>query len=309
MRLGGMVERGSVQHLPDGVTIRFVVTDGKAETPVVFRGIVPDLFREGSGAVAEGRLKRAPSSPTRSSPSMTSAICRPSSAICRPSTKQERRSRNDRRSRSRGALARCRARSAPVPADGRGSSSRRGYGAAMRSIAVVQGTLTLIAFAMLLIVFARSDMSVALVFENSNSAKPFIYKVAGTWGNHEGSMLMWVTILAVAGAFLALLRRRTERADAIAALGAQAVLALGFYAFLLVASNPFARMWPPPRTGRGSIRSSRIQGWHSIRRLFTLAMSGFGCIQSRCRRAADWRSGFPSWLARCGPGCLARGSC
>ena len=57
MRLGGMVERGSIRHLPDGVTIRFVVTDGKADTPVVFRGIVPDLFREGSGAVAEGRLE------------------------------------------------------------------------------------------------------------------------------------------------------------------------------------------------------------------------------------------------------------
>jgi cytochrome c-type biogenesis protein CcmE len=57
MRLGGMVERGSIQHLPDGVTIRFVLTDGRARTPVVFRGIVPDLFREGSGAVAEGRLQ------------------------------------------------------------------------------------------------------------------------------------------------------------------------------------------------------------------------------------------------------------
>ncbi len=57
IRLGGMVERGSIRHLPDGVTIRFVVTDGKAETPVTFRGIVPDLFREGSGAVAEGRLR------------------------------------------------------------------------------------------------------------------------------------------------------------------------------------------------------------------------------------------------------------
>ena len=58
MRLGGMVEKGSVRHLPDGVTIRFVVTDGKARTPVLFRGIPPDLFREGSGAVAEGRLVR-----------------------------------------------------------------------------------------------------------------------------------------------------------------------------------------------------------------------------------------------------------
>jgi cytochrome c-type biogenesis protein CcmE len=57
VRLGGMVERGSVKRQPDGVTIRFVVTDGNARTPVVFRGIVPDLFREGSGAVAEGRLQ------------------------------------------------------------------------------------------------------------------------------------------------------------------------------------------------------------------------------------------------------------
>jgi cytochrome c-type biogenesis protein CcmE len=56
MRLGGMVERRSVVRQPDGVTIRFMLTDGKAQTPVVYRGIVPDLFREGSGAVAEGRL-------------------------------------------------------------------------------------------------------------------------------------------------------------------------------------------------------------------------------------------------------------
>lgn len=57
VRLGGMVERGSVQRLPDGVTIRFALTDGQARTPVLFRGIPPDLFREGSGAVAEGRLE------------------------------------------------------------------------------------------------------------------------------------------------------------------------------------------------------------------------------------------------------------
>jgi len=57
VRLGGMVERGSIQRQRDGVTIRFVLTDGQAATPVVYRGITPDLFREGSGAVAEGRLQ------------------------------------------------------------------------------------------------------------------------------------------------------------------------------------------------------------------------------------------------------------
>ena len=58
MRLGGMVETGSVHREADGVTIRFVVGDGEAHTPVTYRGIVPDLFREGSGVVAEGRMAR-----------------------------------------------------------------------------------------------------------------------------------------------------------------------------------------------------------------------------------------------------------
>ena len=112
----------------------------------------------------------------------------------------------------------------------------------IRGVAVVQGLFTLIAFAMLLTVFARTDLSVALVYENSNVAQPFVYKVAGAWGNHEGSMLLWVTVLAVAGAVFALLSRRTSEATRTAALGAQAALALGFYAFLLIASNPFARL-------------------------------------------------------------------
>ena len=58
MRLGGMVDKGSLAHGPDGITIRFTVSDGKARLPVTYRGIVPDLFREGSGVVAEGRLIR-----------------------------------------------------------------------------------------------------------------------------------------------------------------------------------------------------------------------------------------------------------
>ena len=106
----------------------------------------------------------------------------------------------------------------------------------IRGVAVLQGVLTLVAFAMLLMVFARSDMSVALVAANSASSKPFIYKFAGAWGNHEGSMLMWVTILAMSGSVVAWFSRRTSERTLIAALGSQAILALGFYAFLLIAS-------------------------------------------------------------------------
>lgn len=58
VRLGGMVEAGSLKRQPDGVSVRFVVTDGKARVPVAFRGVTPDLFKEGSGVVAEGRFNR-----------------------------------------------------------------------------------------------------------------------------------------------------------------------------------------------------------------------------------------------------------
>jgi cytochrome c-type biogenesis protein CcmF len=92
---------------------------------------------------------------------------------------------------------------------------------------------------------------VLLVAENSHSAKPWLYKVAGAWGNHEGSMLLWVTILGLAGAALAIFSRRLEEKTLTAALGAQGALALGFFGFLLFASNPFARLNPPAFEGRG----------------------------------------------------------
>jgi cytochrome c-type biogenesis protein CcmF len=121
----------------------------------------------------------------------------------------------------------------------------------VRSIAIVEGALTLFAMAMLMWVFERTDLSVLLVAENSHSAKPWLYKLAGAWGNHEGSMLLWVTILGLAGAALAIFSRRLEEKTLTAALGAQGALALGFFAFLLFASNPFARLNPPAFEGRG----------------------------------------------------------
>jgi cytochrome c-type biogenesis protein CcmF len=124
-------------------------------------------------------------------------------------------------------------------------------GPSVRPVAVVQGIAVALAFALLILTFLRSDMSVKLVVENSHSAKPWLYKFAGTWGNHEGSMLMWVTILGLGGGAVALLERRLEPRTAIATLAAQAAIALGFYAFLLFASNPFTRISPAPADGQG----------------------------------------------------------
>ncbi len=121
----------------------------------------------------------------------------------------------------------------------------------VRAIAIVEGALTVFAMAMLMWLFERTDLSVLLVAESSHSAKPWLYKLAGAWGNHEGSMLLWVTILGLAGAALAMFSRRIEEKTLTAALGAQGALALGFFGFLLLSSNPFARLNPPAFEGRG----------------------------------------------------------
>ena len=120
-----------------------------------------------------------------------------------------------------------------------------------RPAALVQALLCLIAFLALVVLFARTDLSVALVAANSHSAKPMIFKLSGTWGNHEGSMLLWVTVMSVAGGLIALVERRLPERTMLATLGAQAFVGLGFYAFLLFASNPFERLPSPPPEGNG----------------------------------------------------------
>ncbi|MBC7159653.1 MAG: heme lyase CcmF/NrfE family subunit [Porphyrobacter sp.] len=123
--------------------------------------------------------------------------------------------------------------------------------ALVRPAAVVQGALCAIAFAALLVLFARTDLSVALVAENSHSAKPLLYRISGAWGNHEGSMLLWVTVMALAGALIALVERRLPEPTMLATLAAQAFVGLGFHAFLLFSSNPFRRLVPAPAEGAG----------------------------------------------------------
>ena len=122
------------------------------------------------------------------------------------------------------------------------SDARAELRASIAPVAIIQALFVVTAFFCLIAVFARSDMSVLLVAENSHSAKPMIYKISGTWGNHEGSMLMWVTILGVAGATIALFERKLRADTKVATLAAQGAIALGFYAFLLFASNPFTRI-------------------------------------------------------------------
>ena len=121
----------------------------------------------------------------------------------------------------------------------------------VRPAAIVQGLLAAFAFVMLLWLFAVTDLSVKLVATNSHSAKPIIFKLAGAWGNHEGSMLLWVTVMALAGGLIALVERRLPERTMFATLAAQAFVGIGFYAFLLLSSNPFERLPEPALEGAG----------------------------------------------------------
>ncbi|MBO9517159.1 MAG: heme lyase CcmF/NrfE family subunit [Porphyrobacter sp.] len=121
----------------------------------------------------------------------------------------------------------------------------------VRPAAVTQALLCALSFGALLLLFARTDLSVALVAKNSHSDKPFIFKLAGAWGNHEGSMLLWVTVMALAGGLIAFLERRLPERTMLATLASQAFVGLGFYAFLLISSNPFERLIPAAEEGAG----------------------------------------------------------
>ncbi|WP_239805544.1 heme lyase CcmF/NrfE family subunit [Croceicoccus hydrothermalis] len=126
-----------------------------------------------------------------------------------------------------------------------------GFAGSVRPVAVMQGVLVTLSFLALIWLFLRTDLSVLLVASNSHVDKPFVFKLAGTWGNHEGSMLLWVTVMALSGAGIALVERRLPERTMLATLAAQAFVSLGFYAFLLFSSNPFTRLEPAARVGAG----------------------------------------------------------
>ena len=118
-------------------------------------------------------------------------------------------------------------------------------------LAILNAIFVLISFSCLVWAFIVSDFSVALVAEHSHSSKPLIYKISGSWGNHEGSLLMWIVILSVFGAGLALTQKTMGLLQKSATLGVQGVISAAFIAFSLFTSNPFERLSVPALNGNG----------------------------------------------------------
>ncbi|HRO03872.1 MAG TPA: heme lyase CcmF/NrfE family subunit, partial [Terricaulis sp.] len=128
---------------------------------------------------------------------------------------------------------------------------REARAAAASAAAQAAALLCIIAMACLIIVFVRSDFSVSTVVSHSHTDKPLIYKIAGAWGNHEGSMLLWCAVSALFGALYAAMRGPQRLGLWSKALGVQGFVTAGALIYTLVLSNPFARIDPAPWQGLG----------------------------------------------------------
>ena len=125
-----------------------------------------------------------------------------------------------------------------------------GWMAVGEPAATAQFLLVAFSFGALVHAFVTSDFSLNLVTQNSHSAKPMLYKISGTWGNHEGSMLLWVLILALFGAMAGWFGGNLPETLKARVLAVQASIGVAFYAFILWTSNPFARLAVPPFDGQ-----------------------------------------------------------
>ncbi|MBE9635808.1 heme lyase CcmF/NrfE family subunit [Salipiger mangrovisoli] len=125
-----------------------------------------------------------------------------------------------------------------------------GWMAVAEPAATAQFLLVALSFGALMHAFITSDFSLRLVVLNSHSAKPMLYKISGVWGNHEGSMLLWVLILALFGAMAAWFGGNLPPTLRARVLSVQASVAVAFFAFILFTSNPFLRLAVPPFDGQ-----------------------------------------------------------
>ena len=118
-------------------------------------------------------------------------------------------------------------------------------------LSLIQSTSIIICFFVLIAAFIISDFSLITVYQNSHSLKPIFYKIAGTWGNHEGSLLLWAIILSIFSFLFLVYNKNHPKKFRLLTLIIQNILILGFLFFILFNSNPFSKISPIPSEGLG----------------------------------------------------------
>ena len=287
-RIGGLVKVGSFSRDPGEIAARFVVTDTANDVTVQYDGLLPDLFEEGKGVVARGQLDRSgvmqaaevlakhdenymppeagaaleaarslqiqnqtESDPPPPPPVRFTRLVRLARPVCFiPPPPPRPLPMIPEIGHFALILALCLAVvQAMLPVCGKAL----GVGdpaAATRKAAWGQFLFLVVAFGCLTRAFVVHDFSVAYAAQNSNSQLPLLYRVSGVWGAHEGSLLLWVLMLAGWGAAVAALSRNIPPETAARVVGVMGFIGIGFLLFTLLASNPFERLTPPPPEGR-----------------------------------------------------------
>ena len=270
-RLGGLVKPGSLVR-GDNLAVTFKVADGSATLPVAYKGILPDLFREGQGVVAEGALDASGVFKADTVLAKHDETYMPKDVA--DALKKQGHWKDDYGAKA-GSSAQQAARASPGSIAVIAEAGHYALVLAL-ALALIQSTVPILgarwrdpalmnvarstalaqllfvaaSFAALVTLHVTSDFSVVNVFENSHSLKPLIYKITGVWGNHEGSMLLWVSILALFGGLVAAFGNNLPLSLRAHVLAVQAWIASAFYLFILITSNPFLRIANPPIEGR-----------------------------------------------------------
>ena len=248
-RIGGMVTKGSVARDTGSLEIRFVVTDFKHSVPVTYTGVLPDLFGEGKGVVAHGRLTRDGAF------AADEVLAKHDEKYMPPevaeSLKGAAREHNVIPELGHLALilALCLAVAQSVFGLAGAFWRRAEWMAVARPAVAGQFVFVALAFGCLAAAFLANDFSVNYVALNSNSALPAFYRVAAVWGAHEGSLLLWILVLATWSLAVAALSRALPDTFIARVLGVLGLISAGFMTFTLATSNPFTRLMPPAMEG------------------------------------------------------------
>ena len=174
--------------------------------------------------------------------------------------------------------------------------NKPGLIALARPLALAQFAFIAIAFFALMYSFLVSDFSVVVVALNSHTAKPLMYKIAGVWGNHEGSLLLWVLILSLFGALVALFGKHIPFRFQARALSIQAMIASGFLLFMVFTSNPFFRLVeniPPQGNGLNPLLQDPGLAFHPP--VLYLGYVGFSIAFSFAMAALIEKAVTPAW--------------
>ena len=178
-----------------------------------------------------------------------------------------------------------------------------------KATALLQAALIALAFGALVRSFVVSDFTVANVATNSNSLQPMIYKVAAAWGSHEGSLLLWVLILSLFGAGVAVFGANVPLTLRARTLAVQAWIAVGFLTFLILTSNPFDRVVPPPMDGADLNPLLQHVGLALHPPLLYLGYVGFSIVFSFAVAALIEGRVDPAWARWVRPWTLAAWTC